>query len=201
LAHEDHSHSLVAIVFGAAAFEGWLASVVTHAQRHSEYDPAPTLPAADAIADILPAMERSNAQWLLKLQVAAVLLSGRLLDRGKQPWQDIDLLFRIRNVIVHPSLTWLPAATDEPDSKPHILIRELVSRRIVDEPRPIPGLPGPAEEFRELHPPPTSVLLQPQVAAWAERTAVAGLDGVVALCPRSTFRQQLEWWLTMVQSG
>ena len=196
--HKDTSQSIVAIVFGAAAFEGWLASFVTHAERHVQDDPGPIHSAAEAIADVLPGLERSNAQWALKLQVAAILLTGRPLDRGVQPWQDVDLLFRIRNAVIHPSLTWLPVATDAPGSQPHAFVQALVSRSVIPAPLPIPGIPGSAEEDKLLQPFPISALLQPEVAAWAVDSAVGGLRGVASLCPASVFKTQIEWWLTRI---
>jgi hypothetical protein len=196
--HEDPSQSIVAIVFGAAAFEGWLASFVTHAERHVKNDRGPIHSAAEAIADVLPGLERSNAQWFLKLQVAAILLSGRPLDRGVQPWQDIDLLFRIRNSVIHPSLTWLPVATDAPGSQPHAFVQGLVSRGVIPAPLPLAGIPGSADEDKLLHPTPISALLQPEVAVWAVDSAVGGLRGVASLCPASVFKTQIEWWLTRI---
>ena len=145
-ATQDHSLALVAIVFGAAAFEGWLASFVTHASRHAQHDRGPIDSAAEAISEILPSLERTNAQWSLKLQVACALLTGRALNRGIQPWQDIDLLFRIRNSVIHPSLIWAPTVTDEHDSQPHSFVKSLVSRGVIEPPNPLPGIPGTKEE-------------------------------------------------------
>lgn len=194
-AQNDPSQALAAVVFAAAAFESWLAAFVTHAQRHAEHDPPPVSSQAIAIARTVPALERANAQWLLKLQVTCVLLSGHPLDRGAQPWQDIELLFRIRNLILHPSLKWDLRATDDLSADSHVIIRALVSRGIVPEPCRVPGVPGTSEEGRELFAPPMAVLLRPEIGAWAERTAALGIQAVAALCPPSIFRSQIRYLL------
>lgn len=95
---------------------------------------------------------------------------------------------------MHPNLTWSPALVMDDPKERHAIVNSLVSRGIVPKPKPFPGVPGTAEEEQQIHPPPTSVLLLPEVAAWAERTVISGVRAVAKLPPKSVFRTEIRRW-------
>jgi hypothetical protein len=54
-----------------------------------------------AFGQQLKDMERSRASTLCKYLTASAALAGKPFHKGKQPFQDFDLLFRVRDVIMH----------------------------------------------------------------------------------------------------
>ncbi|MGB2985248.1 MAG: hypothetical protein WBE26_05140, partial [Phycisphaerae bacterium] len=54
-----------------------------------------------SLAAALEEVESSRGSVKLKYLMAKTILSGRPYDKGRQPWQDFDLLFSIRDAIVH----------------------------------------------------------------------------------------------------
>ncbi len=197
-AADDPSQALVGVVFAAAAFEAYLASVVVWATRRADHDPGPIAAGVTALATVLPQLERDNAQWALKLQAISVFLCGRAITKGMQPFQDLDLLFRIRNSIVHSKLTWSLTPVDDPDGEPHKLIRELVSRGLITEPRPIPGLPGSEHDGQLLIGTVIDALLRPEIAAWAVDTVEAGMRAVADMPSEAVFSKQIHHLLDLL---
>jgi hypothetical protein len=102
---EGSEDTLIAIVFGAAAFEAYIDQIRVMCGVSYPFSGEEETKVT-ALAEALVSIEKCNAQWNLKLQLVSLILSGRKLDRGIQPWQDVDFLFKARNSIVHPSLTW-----------------------------------------------------------------------------------------------
>jgi hypothetical protein len=182
-------------VFAAASFEAFLTSVVIWADRRSRNDPGPIHAGVTALANALPQLERDNAQWALKLQAIVVLLSGRSVSRGEQPYQDIDLLFRIRNAFLHSKLTWTPTPVDVEGSEPHKLVKELVSRGLIDPPPPLPGIPGTVHEGQLVVGIATQALLRPEVAVWAVGAVETAMRAVADVPTEAIFNKQIHYML------
>jgi hypothetical protein len=190
-ASKDPTQALVAVVFSAACFEAFLYSVVLSADRRARNDKDEIDPGVVALANVLPELERDNAQWALKLQAIFVLLTGKPIARGAQPFQDLHLLFQIRNAIVHSKLNWKAVPVDAEESDHHKFINELVSRRLIEHPRPIPALPGSEHEGRMLVGIVIESLLRKEVASWAVETVERAIR-TVSRCPRDrVFSEQV----------
>jgi hypothetical protein len=52
-------------------------------------------------ARLIQEVEAARGSVALKYQVAKLALSGVVYEKGAQPYQDFDLLFKLRNAIVH----------------------------------------------------------------------------------------------------
>ena len=189
---KDSAEVIAAVVFAAAAFEAFLSSVVNSAGIHFNEPDHPDLAALTKLAEVIPVLEEVSAQWSIKLQVITTVLQGAPLLRGAQPYQDLDLLFRLRNTLLHPKLHWKVEPADDPKSEHNRLVPLLLVRGAVDEPDPLPPFPPGFGDGRPLMPPPSMSLLQPGVARWAVRVAEDSIDAVVSMVPSPRHRTLLK---------
>ncbi len=95
----------VAIVMAAASAEGFINELRDHAHPINYGEEFPDL---IALNKVLGEIEQSKGTTLLKYLAASFILPGGMLDRGRNPFQDLDLLFKIRNQHMH-----LPIAAPE----------------------------------------------------------------------------------------
>jgi hypothetical protein len=94
-AKTEKDQALVAILFSAAAVEGFLNDVMefsAFAKSDSQ---------AESLHILLTDAEQQKAQISLKLQIISTVCRGKTLPRGEKLFQDFDLLFRLRNDLVH----------------------------------------------------------------------------------------------------
>lgn len=89
--------AIVAAVFCAATLESMIAEVADAA----EVDGANGWSDAQSLATLVKQVEDNRGSVLLKYHVAHMTLTGRAYDRGAKPFQDVALLFDIRNSIAH----------------------------------------------------------------------------------------------------
>jgi hypothetical protein len=128
---DPSSRPLVAVVFAQASFEGLINEVLETVDRWSADEPVTilTLRAIVRAAGLLGTASR----LVTKIQTIHAVVKGSDLDRGKQPWQDMELLIALRNTLVHTRSE--PVAFDEVEEVlvPR-LVQRLVERRIVELP-------------------------------------------------------------------
>ena len=89
--------ALSAILFSAAALEAWIAELGLLTRRTE----LPTSPALAALGQAIADIEDSRGSVRLKYHIAMTLLTGKGYDRGAQPYQDFNLLFSLRDALVH----------------------------------------------------------------------------------------------------
>lgn len=184
--------NLVAVVFGAAAIEAYIDHIRTSAKVSYPYSPEEEAK-VKTLAESLETLERYNAQWLLKLQLVSLILSDSKLDRGRPIWQDVEFMFKMRNCIVHPSLSWNVQEFDSSEPSYDKITRGCLDRGLISQPRPIKGLPGSVHEFSDLVPPPTDWLFAPKVAEWCVSTTETGIRGIIDLATPILKSRLLEW--------
>ena len=138
---------------------------------------------------------------MLKLQLVSLILSDSKLDRGRPIWQDVGLLFKMRNCMIHPSLSWNVQELVSSEPSYDKIRRGCFDRSLISRPRPIKGLSGSVYEFSDLVQPPTDWLFAPKVAEWCVSTTETGIRGIIDLATpilkprllemaeRSVFRQ------------
>ena len=80
-------------------------------------------PKAKAFAEILSEAEAARTSIRLKYQLALVTLIGRTFDKGSQPYQDFDLLFKIRDELMHYKL-------EKTSETPHRLVQAMRARKL-----------------------------------------------------------------------
>lgn len=79
----------------------------------------------NTFVSILKEVESSRGSTRLKYLMGLTVLTDKPFDKGDQPYQDFDLLFSIRNELMHYKLEKI---TDEP----HRIIQKLRSKNICD---------------------------------------------------------------------
>lgn len=179
----EQLQSLVVLVFAAIGVEGFLNEVLASVQMSAKVDPR--LPAQlRALADAAPKLHARNVQTAEKVRTFYTILADKPYDAGRQPFQDFDLLFRIRNVVVHTrperysvdALEGLNAGTAKvSELTPHPLVRQLHSRGL---------LVGDRKAWMPLF----AALCSPTVATWALRAASDTVRALVELFPDGTYR-------------
>lgn len=171
-AHE-RGDSLVAVVFSVLSLEAFLNECVEaiHSDEFSTPEPGPTF------AEILNEVDELRSSFTLRCQLARILLAGHPYDKGKAPYQDLALLVRLRNALVHfkpDNFRFDPNVGDFTQSRPKVL-KELASRGIVEAPRE-----GDWSSW--------IVFIKPPVSSWAIETAQAMMKSLTQMLPDSLLR-------------
>jgi hypothetical protein len=164
--------AVAALVLSTTAFEAFVNDLIDLVSyRWSDEDPWEL----SAFAFLAEGLDARRAPLDSKLELAFYLFSHRRLERGHQPFQDWQLLFELRNQVVHkrPERAPWPIPGDAPAPNPHGLVQRLADRKIISPPM---GADAP-------------FLLQyleaPLVATWAvETVSRMGLD-LLAVMPES----------------
>lgn len=139
--------ALVALLFSAATLEGYISEVAFLAAAVDKLTAHPSLA---SLASLVDEIEDSRGSVRLKYLMARVALLGRPFDKGAKPYQDLDLLFRLRDAIVH-------LKPDTLTGSPQKLLEQLRSRRLVE-------LPPTGRAIWML------TIATPEVARWASET-------------------------------
>lgn len=128
----EKDQALVAILFSAAAVEGFVNDVM-------EFAPfAKSDSQAESLHVLLSEAEQQKAQIGLKLQIISTVCRGKTLPRGESLFQNFDLLFRLRNDLVHirpgkaKSQFFGPTKRTSPKSAAQLIARGIVSREEVE---------------------------------------------------------------------
>jgi hypothetical protein len=157
---EGPHDATVAIVFAALSVEASANEVAELARLV----PRPSQRVRSMIA-ALSLAEDEHASTELKWCLAIYGLSGQFPDRGAQPLQDLELLFRLRNLIVHTKPErFVVLEGGDPMPEPPKLVAAFVSRGVILKPT---ARPGAIAKGASLY------LLKRPVAQWALATAVA----------------------------
>jgi hypothetical protein len=117
----------------------------------------------------------------LKFQLAYLSFAGKAFDRGQQPYQDFDLLFAIRNAVMH--LKEDPAYLAGPGGELALpkLAKRLTSRGVrLNTPRKVDELSGAYIGGSIV-----SLLSTPEVARWACETAANMVQAICSVIPAS----------------
>jgi hypothetical protein len=100
----NQTTSLISIVFVVVSLEAFLneSAGVAHDVKENQSEP-------EIVASFAQLME--DAKWSsleTKFNLAKWLLTGKRADRGRPPYQDLSLLVRIRNALIHfdPNYKW-----------------------------------------------------------------------------------------------
>ena len=172
--------AVVAVVFSVAAFEAFMNEATAFATGSPRQIGKPS--SVRAFADIMQELEESRADLRVKFLFARVIFVGEPYDKGARPYQDFDLLVRLRNAIVHlKELDELqgvpgPGETVEPP-------------RIIERRRDLNIL---AEFDKGTTPQPWRYIQTRAVARWACNSAANMAQSVLDLVPDSLFKQTLE---------
>ena len=171
----DSSEAMPSIILSTVAFECFVNETIESLSNESYREPGVNLSVA---ASWLEFVESKKGSTLEKLEAFHLAFKGKKADRGSSPYQDISLLYQLRNELVHrkpePFGDWDPN-NKEKTYEPHRFVRLLSQKGIVTTP--------PA------HLPPiwSQFVLHDRTAKWAFNTAVSGVRYVQSLLPESGF--------------
>jgi hypothetical protein len=170
----EKDQALVAILFAAAAVEGFLNDIMEFA-AFAKRDPQ-----ANTLHVLLSEAEQQKAQVALKFQIINSVCRGTTLPRGDKLYQDFDLLFKLRNDLVHirpgkaRSGFWGPT-----ERKPHKAADRLIARGIVS-----------GEQVERAHSW-LEIVTNQSVAEWACATAVEIATAVYQMIDSSILKSIL----------
>ena len=118
----------------------------------------------ETLKDTLQELESSRSPIRTKYLLTHFLLSGKSVSKGTPPYQDFDLLLRLRDALVHPKVATFDMASPE-KSEGFKLVRALASRSLIPTNSEQSGLVW------------TRTALVPSVARWLSIPAVpSGTD-------------------------
>lgn len=171
----DSSEAMPSIILSTVALECFVNETIERLSKEHIREPDKNLA---LVASWLEFVESKKGSTLEKLAAFHLAFTGQKADRGQQPYQDLSLLYQLRNDLVHrkpePFGDWDPN-DKERTYEPHKFVRMLAQRGIVT--MPPPHLPPIWSQF----------VLHDRTAKWAFNTAVAGVKYVVSLLPESGF--------------
>lgn len=174
---ETEGDCLVVVVLAALALEAFVNDLENCAPELGSTPFGATLGTALARAD------EAGASATLKIDIAHLVMTGTMANRGHRPYQDIELLMKLRNSLVHAR----PEAVsygDVPDGLeiPKI-VRTFASRALI----PLPPA-GARVGWREY-------VLVPPVAGWAIETVEATIRWLAAVCPDHSLKMLLKMFV------
>jgi hypothetical protein len=175
----DIDQGLIAIVFAASAFEAFINELDELAAGTGD-TPGATEPIIALLSDVFKEAEACRASIRLKYLVAGTVITGKPFERGRQPWQDLDLLFKVRNAIVHLA----PTVFEVRGGKAFVmsgddLMEQLRQRRV------LPDLPA-GHVMIFLH-----RLAERSAARWAVNTTVQAVRTILSALPAGTFKDSV----------
>jgi hypothetical protein len=155
---ETLDNSLTAVLMACAALEGYINESFALIREGPGMKKCPER--AKAFADILQEAEDSRGSTRLKYQMGLAVLTGKPFAKGTPPYQDFDLLFSIRDELMHHKLEKL---TEEP----HKLVKRLRSKHLCADDA------GVKQSWHGL-------VFTPATAKWACNTAVHMINTIQA---------------------
>ena len=85
-------------------------------------------PQMDTFAQAVEETEVSRGSVRLKYILAKAILTGEAYNKGGQPYQDFDLLFSLRDALVHMKPERIPLLREDEEPRTDKLIRRLSAR-------------------------------------------------------------------------
>jgi hypothetical protein len=173
----DRMYALEAILLSAIALECFVNEL-------EELFTKPLFRASESqlgkVAGTLRLLEELRAPLMDKLDGLHLSLVGIRIDRGRRMTQDVALLVRLRNALVHrraESFEWEPDGTGTYEH--HQFVKQLAQRGVI--PNPAAGSPSAWSQH----------CLVPSTAQWAHDVAVGAANELVAWIPEGEFKKSV----------
>jgi hypothetical protein len=170
---EESWEASVSIMLSAMTLECYV-NELSH--RVADYQKHESIGELKNLAFLLGEYEKNKNSLLSKIELIHFCLSGEKADKGSRHFQDITMLLKLRNALVHRKPEPTGNFIDDPDAvySMHPFTSFLVERGIIERPS-------------EKMPPVWSYTIsQPPVAAWAYNTVVDAITRTVCMLPEST---------------
>ena len=135
-------------------------------------------PALPNLGNILDEIEKSKGTTLFKYLMASLILSGTMFDKGGSIYEDLKMLFDLRNQYMHlPVVKRRDSVEGELQAPRGKLFKGLQGRGLVRKD------PGPTW---------MSAMQTAEMAEWACRAASNAMIAILEMLPYSA-QSQLEW--------
>ncbi len=170
----DEYESFVSITLSAMSLECYV-NDFTH-QSSSELLRIGIKPLQD-LNYVLKILENSKASLIAKIETIHFLLTGEELEKGASKHQELSMLVRLRNELVHrkPESTGEWGLEENQTFEPHKFVKYFSDRGVINKPS-------------EASPPTWSQYInKPEVAKWAYNVVVTTLQDIVSILPGSHF--------------
>ena len=179
-----NNHPLAAIILSAIAVETFINEAVEAIHPYlvprSEWETEPDK--LEALHSIIGDLKKQRSSTRTKLQVAHFVLTGKAIKRGEQPYQDFDLLVKLRDKLVHSDVEKFELVIGgQKEYEPHPLVKRLIDRKVVKAP--------PKTAAPQLR----SSLNNPEVAEWALGVALQTIKFLIDLFPEGHTKETLEF--------
>ncbi|HVH72059.1 MAG TPA: hypothetical protein VNB49_13225, partial [Candidatus Dormibacteraeota bacterium] len=122
---------LTAIVFAAVSLEALVNELHELVSLEIAEDEVPH-PKLSAFVQIVREIENSHGLTRLKYLLASYVLRGRTYDKGAQPYQDYELLTKLRDALVHLKPTVLVEENGDTDVGIEGVFKQLQKRGLVE---------------------------------------------------------------------
>jgi hypothetical protein len=168
-------NALVAVMFAAATLEAFINEIALFAKLRTDGPPV-----LSVLATLLEELEEAQGHMRAKYQLARGVLTGAGFDRGTKPFQDFELLVRLRNEIVHmkAQLGLIPVGPSTPNPKLGGVATRLQSLKLL------------AEYETDTQATWVHMASTRATAEWACKTARAMVSATVDSLPDSQFKEQ-----------
>jgi hypothetical protein len=171
--------ALVAIVFAVLAIEAFANEFGELVADEFYWDPRVT-PDLSGLATAYGAVERERGSLELKLQVVRIALQGGPWPSGQGAFQELALLLRLRNALVHLKLDVRMADTDSADAgPPPALLNQLRSTNILADDHDAKGATW------------TRAVSTRASGRWACNVVARMVEETIGLVPPSEFRDDV----------
>ncbi|HXB53297.1 MAG TPA: hypothetical protein VN461_00810 [Vicinamibacteria bacterium] len=171
---------LSVILFSAMTVETLLNELTELASQHG-----PREPQAKTLAEALEEVEESRGSIRLKLLIATIAL-GKPVEKGHEPYQSFDLLFKVRDAIVHLKPYRHTFTGTGIEAEPRGLLNALHARGLVPDPTVLP-----AQSF-------LSTVASAALCRWAVQTAREVVSNAVSLLPEGDLKKHVQFLLADV---
>jgi hypothetical protein len=166
---------LSTVLFAAISIETFLNEITQIASQHEDRDPT-----AKAVKGALEEVEQYRGSIRLKLLVAGLALE-RPLNKGARPYQDFDLLFRVRDEIVHLKAHRHTFIKGSVKAEPEKLLTVLRQKKLICDPTI-----RPVQSF-------LSMITSVPLCNWSVETAQDVMRHLVGLLPDGDFRRSVSF--------
>jgi hypothetical protein len=172
--------ALISIVFSVIALEAFMNEIAEQAGEWSNYQPTVEGPEVVLLAEIMGDAEESHARLEFKLRLANWILSGKKVNKGVSPYQDLTSLIHLRNRLVHtePNRFFIHGKTTNEEAHKD-LMKKFTSKKIL---------------ANDKHTGSWTYLVQTKaVAEWSCRTAAQVVSDLCDGVPACNFKKILDF--------
>jgi hypothetical protein len=163
--------ALSAVILAAAAAKAFINELAELSRQEVNGDPRrwpPPPPELQALATAVINVERSHGSTTEKFAAGIKALTGQPPDLGRKPFQDLILLMRARDGLIHTKLDVLPAPADGLTSNVPSVVKQLRSKNITAIDADLAA---------------DDALSTRASAKWACETAASMVKAVITACP------------------